>query len=256
MDANRNGLLDDPETLTAVKHWITGDPIPGTAERVDDSELLGLLGIWINQTPIPQPSPQCTCTVWQPGSCVDDNHREYLRTCTPSGCDQEYKIIEDDTCQPTPPAVDTAFLTLINQYRSQSNQCWDPVVQAWVLWPASASRNLTLSSSLNDAAVYHSQFMADHDCFAHQCPGEADLRARIEQFGYTGWSAYGENIAAGMEISGDALEAWRNSPPHNRNMLTCQFQEIGVGRVHDLGDQYPTPQVPYRWYWTTDFGSR
>jgi len=38
---------------------------------------------------------------------------------------------------------------------------------------------------------------------------------RIEQSGYTGWFAYGENIAVGMEAPEAAFEAWRNSPPHN-----------------------------------------
>lgn len=149
----------------------------------------------------------------------------------------------------SPGDVDTAFLALINQYRSESTQCWDMSANVWISWPGSASRNLTLSSPLTDASVYHSQFMADRDCFEHQCPGEADLRTRVERFGYTGWSFIGENIAAGMESSEDAFEAWENSPGHNRNMLTCQFSEIGVGRVYDPGDRY-------QWYWTADFGSR
>ncbi len=150
-----------------------------------------------------------------------------------------------------PQDVATAFLAIINQYRSQSGQCFDLMADAWVSWPASASRNLALSSALNGASVYHSQFMADHDCFAHVCPGEADLQTRIESFGYTGWTSYGENIykaTQGLETPEAAFEAWRNSPGHNRNMLTCQFKEIGVGRVYDADSGY--------WYWTTDFGSR
>jgi uncharacterized protein YkwD len=156
----------------------------------------------------------------------------------------------DYTCvEAGPQDVAQAFLAIINQYRSQSGQCWDMSASAWVSWPVSASRNLTLSTPLNNASVYHSQFMADHDCFEHVCPGEADVRTRIEQAGYTGWTSYGENIAAGYETPEAAFEGWRNSPGHNRNMLTCQFEEIGVGRVYDPGDQY-------LWYWTTDFGSR
>lgn len=116
-------------------------------------------------------------------------------------------------------------------------------------WPAGATQTLSLSPELTEAANYHSRFMADHDCFAHQCPGEPDLRTRIEQAGYTGWTFIGENIAAGMETPEEAFEAWRNSPEHNRNMLTCQFAEIGVARVHAPGSRYI-------WYWTTDFGGR
>ncbi|MCR4404181.1 MAG: CAP domain-containing protein [Candidatus Acetothermia bacterium] len=150
-----------------------------------------------------------------------------------------------------PQDVAQVFLGIINQYRSQSGQCWDMLAQSWVSWPASAARNLALSSPLNNAAVYHSQFMADHDCFDHVCPGEADVRTRIERFGYTGWTSYGENIykaPQGLETPEAAFEAWRNSSGHNKNMLTCQFEEIGVGRVYDANSGY--------WYWTTDFGSR
>jgi len=161
---------------------------------------------------------------------------------------ESFQVVSPEA-PPPPGSVDTAFLALINQYRSQSGQCWDLFSQSWVTWPAGAVRNLALSSELTDASIYHSQYMADHDCFAHQCPGEPDLRTRIEQFGYTGWTSYGENIAAGMETPEAAFDAWRNSPGHNQNMLTCQFEEIGVGRVYAAGSQYG-------WYWTTDFGSR
>lgn len=150
-----------------------------------------------------------------------------------------------------PQDVAQVFLGIINQYRSQSGQCFDLAANAWTAWPAGAARNLALSAELNAAALYHSQFMADHDCFEHVCPGEADVRTRIEQFGYTGWTAYGENIyraPQGLETPEAAFEAWRNSSGHNKNMLTCQFEEIGVGRVYDADSGY--------WYWTTDFGSR
>lgn len=166
-----------------------------------------------------------------------------------AGNQSEPKSFSYTCVQAGPQDVAQAFLAIINQYRSQSGQCWDMVAQSWVSWPASAARTLALSTPLNNASVYHSQFMADHDCFQHVCPGEADLRTRIEQFGYTGWTSYGENIAAGYETPEAAFEGWRNSPGHNKNMLTCQFREIGVGRVYDPGDRY-------LWYWTTDFGSR
>jgi len=153
------------------------------------------------------------------------------------------------TPTPSPGSVDTAFLALINQYRSQSGQCWDLFSNAWVTWPAGAVRELSLSSELTDASIYHSRFMAEHDCFAHQCPGEPDLQTRIEQASYTGWTTIGENIASGMETPKETFDAWRNSPGHNQNMLTCQFEEIGVARIYAAGTQYG-------WYWTTDFGSR
>lgn len=207
---------------------------------IEDSEITRAVEYWITGSPLPGTS----------GLTVGDAEiLELVRLWITSEC---------ISLPPTPPpaSVETAFLSLINQHRSQSTQCWNIFEQTWVSWPASAVRDLALSAELSGASVYHSQFMADRDCFAHQCPGEADLVARIEQAGYTGWWVVSENIAAGMETPEEAFEAWRSSPPHNRNMLNCDVREIGVGRVHDVQDQYPTPQTPYRWYWTTDFGRR
>ncbi len=202
---------------------------------IEDPEILQAVEYWITGSPVPG-----TLSL-----TVDDVKILELVGLWISG----------ECFSPTPLPVGGAFLELINQHRRQSDRCWDLKAQAWGSWPREASQELTISSSLNQAAVYHSQFMADHDCFAHQCPGEADLPARMEQFAYRGGTAYGENIAAGVETPEAVFELWRGSPPHNRNMLACQFEELGVGRVYDPGDRYPSPRAPYRWYWTTDFGS-
>lgn len=155
----------------------------------------------------------------------------------------------------TEQGIDGALLAIIHEHRGQSDRCFDHTTQSWAPWEGPANRQLALASSLNQAAAYHSQFMADHDCFAHQCPGEPDLPARLAQFGYTEWTAYGENLAAGVETPEAIFELWKNSPPHNRNMLICQFEELGVSRVFDSSDEYPSAQAPWQWYWTAIFGS-
>jgi len=199
---------------------------------LEDSEILQAVGYWITGEPVPKA-----------GSTIDDSKILELMTLWVSN--------ESICAAPQAQDVAQAFLAIINRYRSRSSQCWDMAAQGWIAWPGWATRNLTLSQPLNDAAVYHSRFMAEHDCFAHNCPGEEDLPARVERFGYTGWTLIGENIAAGVEAPEEAFEAWRSSPDHNRNMLTCQFRDLGVGRVYD-----PDPDDRYRWYWTTVFGSR
>ena len=45
------------------------------------------------------------------------------------------------------------------------------------------------------------------------------------------------------------MDAWKNSPGHNQNMLDGSWTEIGIGRAYNSGSTYG-------WYWTTTFGSR
>lgn len=43
---------------------------------------------------------ECTCTSWVDRECVDDTHRRQTRTCTPSDCDIEERVIYDPSCTP------------------------------------------------------------------------------------------------------------------------------------------------------------
>ena len=60
-------------------------------------------------------------------------------------------------------------------------------------------RPLSKSMRLKKAAQRHTNYMQDHGCFAHECPGEPSVLSRLKRVNYiTGglrrW-AYGENIA-------------------------------------------------------------
>src|SRR5262245_6347924 len=58
---------------------------------------------------------------------------------------------------------------------------------------------LAYNDSLAAAAVFHSEKMREFDQQEHQLPGEPDLAARVQAFGYTGFSLVGENIFAFAE---------------------------------------------------------
>lgn len=108
---------------------------------------------------------------------------------------------------------------------------------------------LKAASELMDAAQFHSDWMADRDCFAHNCPGEPDWVTRIVNAGYSNYQILGENVAAGYPTAGGAVNGWMGSAPHRANMLNPDFREAGGGYAYSASSQYLR-------YWTLDFGSR
>ena len=46
----------------------------------------------------PYLSPICTCGPWISGECMRDNYRRQTRTCSPSGCDNEWREVYDPSC--------------------------------------------------------------------------------------------------------------------------------------------------------------
>lgn len=123
-----------------------------------------------------------------------------------------------------------AFLSLVNNYRQQSG-----------LLP------LTLSASLSNSALGHSQDMAINNFFSHAGSNGSSPWDRMRAAGYTYNTWLGENIAAGYGSAQSVFDAWRNSPEHNANILNPNYRAIGIGRYYNAASSYG-------WYWTTDFG--
>jgi len=132
----------------------------------------------------------------------------------------------------SPDREERAFLDLINDYRRKNG-----------------ARNLSLQDQLGAAADHHSQDMAKKNYFSHKLSNGDSAEENIERFGYTNWSYIGENIAAGHETAKAAMNAWKSSREHDRNMRNKHFTEIGIGRAYNKNSKYG-------WYWTTTFGSR
>ena len=132
----------------------------------------------------------------------------------------------------SPDGEERAFLDLINDYRRKNG-----------------AGNLSSQNQLGAAADHHSQDMASKNYFSHKLSNGDSPEKNIERFGYTGWSYFGENIAAGQETAKAAMDAWKSSPEHDRNMRNKNFTEIGIGRAYNKSSKYG-------WYWTTTFGSR
>ena len=105
---------------------------------------------------------------------------------------------------------------------------------------ATAKPALAPNALLLDATRAHSQFMLDHDKFAHENIGDGDPGTRIQAAGYAllgnNW-AYAENIAIQGTTGPANLTALTianhdglfKSPDHRENLLGAQYREVGVG---------------------------
>jgi uncharacterized protein YkwD len=108
---------------------------------------------------------------------------------------------------------------------------------------------LKAASELMESAQFHSEWMAEYDCFAHTCSGEPGWVTRIENAGYAYWVVLGENIAGGYTTAAQVTTEWMNSPDHRSNMLSTEFREAGGGYAF-------SGSSTYHHYWTLDFGAR
>jgi len=133
------------------------------------------------------------------------------------------------------PALDgeeQAFLTLINNYRTQNGL-----------------GTLSLNTELTNASDWMSNDMAVNNYFSHTDSLGRDPFQRMAAFGYNYNTWKGENLAAGADTAQGAFDLWKNSPGHNANMLNANFKVIGIARVYGAGSTYG-------WYWTNDFGGQ
>ena len=123
-----------------------------------------------------------------------------------------------------------------------------------------ASRGLAPLSThpeLETAAQNYSQAMVQHRFFAHVSPGGQTLTDRLAD--YTGAAldyTTGENLAWGegaLATPTAIVRGWMASPGHRDNILSRDFNEIGVG----IAGGTPSGGLPaVSATYTTEFGSR
>jgi uncharacterized protein YkwD len=104
---------------------------------------------------------------------------------------------------------------------------------------------LTVNAALERTATWMATDLATRTGFSHVDSLGREFWVRDQDCGYA--LAGGENIGAGAERSSgqSAFELFRNSPTHDRVMLSPEFGEVGAARVHG---------GPYGWYWAVEFG--
>ena len=141
----------------------------------------------------------------------------------------------------TLPRVAASTLCLLNEQRAAAGL--GPVAE---------------NAALTRASRDYSQLMVDLKFFAHESPDGTDVVDRVTSAGYLranedGW-VVGENLAWAqgyLASPRNVVQAWMDSPGHRHNILSGDYEEIGVGIV--LGTPYPGPAGAT---FTTDFGAR
>jgi uncharacterized protein YkwD len=133
---------------------------------------------------------------------------------------------------PTMEAEDKACLALINQFRAENQQ---PPVK--------------VSIKLTKAAQWLSQDNADNkpDDPDHTDSLGRDLGKRLADFGYVA-DILKENIVVGAATATQAMQIWKASGFHIRNLVHADVKRIGVSRVCKKGAQFGC-------HWTVILGS-
>ena len=87
-------------------------------------------------------------------------------------------------------------------------------------------RNPTLDS----VARAHAQDMAARDFFSHTGSNGSNVAQRVKRAGYR-WCFVAENISKGYTSQNAAIESWRASPGHYRNLVSPKSREFGLANA-------------------------
>ncbi|WP_379129403.1 CAP domain-containing protein [Paenibacillus sp. sgz500958] len=82
--------------------------------------------------------------------------------------------------------------------------------------------------SLNKLALTKATDMRTNNYFSHTSPTYGSPFDMMKSFGIS-YKAAGENIAMGQRTPEEVMKAWMNSPGHRANILSKNFNYIGVG---------------------------
>jgi uncharacterized protein YkwD len=134
--------------------------------------------------------------------------------------------------------LDVEMLAAVNRARSSARLC-DGV-------PFPATGKLVWNCLLQEAALTHSQDMAEHNFFEHTGSDGSIHVHRILRTGYAA-SAAGENLAAGHDSIDEAMKDWLTSTDgHCETLMGPLFTEFGSGYTFNESTQYQR-------YWTQNF---
>jgi uncharacterized protein YkwD len=92
--------------------------------------------------------------------------------------------------------------------------------------------------ALMGAAEEQARAVAAMDGLSHDAAG--NFVGRMRRHGIKGAAA--ENLGAGAQSAGRALERWQASPSHNDNLLMPEARRIGLVAAH-------APDTRYKYFW-------
>ena len=111
---------------------------------------------------------------------------------------------------------------------------------------------LRLDSQLTAAAQKHAKNMSEIFFFDHLSPDGRRVVERVAEEGYP-WRVIAENIGAGLSLPKSMVKAWMNSQDHRDNLLSGEFNDVGIGYSKPLKNDR---KLGYSHYWVLVFGAR
>jgi uncharacterized protein YkwD len=117
------------------------------------------------------------------------------------------------------------------RYAVTGTSTWDAVAAANLISAYRASKGLspvTVDSRLNRAAEHQAKAVAVTGTLSH-----GDFGSRMNEYGVMGYAA--ENLSAGYDTVGQAVDSWKASRHHNENLLMPQARTIGIARADANG---------------------
>ena len=109
---------------------------------------------------------------------------------------------------------------------------------------------LSYNNTMQKYARIKSKDMGDRGYFAHENPEGELITAQMKRDGVT-YNAWGENIAyiqgnqSNSSLAEQFMNNWMNSQGHRENILSSNFESIGIG-VYKIGNTYYATQEFYR----------
>jgi uncharacterized protein YkwD len=141
-------------------------------------------------------------------------------------------------CADSPPArVESAEPSFYRQLNA-ANVKVDPVAARDMISIYRGKNGLApvaLDPELQKEAEAQAQAMAHADKMSHSIRGP--LMARLDKAGFQRNAAV-ENVSAGYLTLAEAFSGWRDSPPHNRNMLEPRMRRMGIATAYAPGSKY------------------
>jgi uncharacterized protein YkwD len=98
---------------------------------------------------------------------------------------------------------------------------------------------LTLDPGLMEQARAQADAMAVRDKLSHEVQGS--LTDRLNHAGFQK-SAAVENVSAGYDTMAEVFSGWRQSPPHNANLLARGMKRMGIAAAYN-------PKTRYKVFW-------
>ncbi len=104
---------------------------------------------------------------------------------------------------------------------------------------------LVTDDRLTRAARQHTLLMAQRSQLSHQFPGEAAPAQRLAATGIR-FNREGENVALDSGTPADVHLGLMQSPPHRANIMSPEYNAVGVGAVRAGGVVYVTEDFAHR----------